>query len=64
MIGSDDIEIAEYLNLTTIRQPLHESGLLGSGLLLDALENDSDEIQKITLKTEVVPRGTTASPGA
>jgi DNA-binding LacI/PurR family transcriptional regulator len=38
VMGFDDIEIAEDLGLTTVRQPLRESGLRGVDLLLGAIE--------------------------
>jgi LacI family transcriptional regulator len=37
VIGFDDIESARYAGLTTVRQPLFESGRLGASLLLDVL---------------------------
>ncbi|MFQ5855374.1 MAG: LacI family DNA-binding transcriptional regulator, partial [Anaerolineae bacterium] len=38
IVGYDDIEVAEHLGLTTIRQPLYESGLRSVELLLDTIE--------------------------
>ena len=38
VVGFDDIEISAYVGLTTVRQPLFDSGYLGAQLLLDALE--------------------------
>ena len=40
VVGYDDIEISAYAGLTTVRQPLFESGRLGTRLLLDALHAD------------------------
>jgi LacI family transcriptional regulator len=37
VVGYDDIEIARYTGLTTIAQPLEESGAIGAHLLLTAL---------------------------
>ena len=37
VVGYDDIEIARYAGLTTIAQPLEESGAVGAHLLLAAL---------------------------
>ncbi len=37
VIGFDDIDVAEYLGLTTIRQPLFESGACAVDLLLDLM---------------------------
>jgi DNA-binding LacI/PurR family transcriptional regulator len=64
VIGYDDIEIAEYLELTTIRQLLYESGQLGVELLLDTLEGLSAGPVCRTLPTELIVRTTTAPPAA
>jgi DNA-binding LacI/PurR family transcriptional regulator len=42
VIGFDDIELASAIGLTTVRQPLRESGRAGATLLLAALDGDSD----------------------
>lgn len=60
IIGYDDIEVAEYLGLTTIRQLLFESGQLGVELLLEALGRPSTEPVCKTLPTELIIRQTTA----
>lgn len=63
IVGFDDIEISAYAGLTTVRQPLFESGRLGARLLLDALETarrpDPEELE---LELELVERSTTAPP--
>jgi DNA-binding LacI/PurR family transcriptional regulator len=38
VIGFDDIEMAALLGLTTVRQPLRQSGALGADLLVAAIE--------------------------
>ena len=40
VIGFDDIELAAAIGLTTVRQPLRESGRAGAGLLLSAIDGD------------------------
>lgn len=61
VIGYDDIEIAEYLELTTIRQLLFESGQRGVELLLERLENpDLPPVHEV-LPCELVRRRTTAT---
>jgi LacI family transcriptional regulator len=40
VIGFDDIELAAAIGLTTVRQPLRESGRAGAALLLGALAGD------------------------
>lgn len=60
VIGYDDIELAEFMNLTTIRQPLFESGIKAAELLLGILDHPEKEIGSFRLSTSVVIRGTTA----
>ncbi len=62
IIGYDDIEVAEFLGLTTIRQLLYESGERGVHLLLQALEDSQSEPVCQVLPTELVVRNTTAPP--
>jgi DNA-binding LacI/PurR family transcriptional regulator len=64
IIGFDDIELSAYAAITTVRQPLFESGHLGARILLDALERDGSppaEIHQMPL--ELVERGTTGPVG-
>jgi DNA-binding LacI/PurR family transcriptional regulator len=60
VIGYDDIEIAEYLGLTTIRQLLYKSGRRGVELLLDILEGKYQEPVCEVLPTDLIVRRTTA----
>ncbi|MBC8252477.1 MAG: LacI family DNA-binding transcriptional regulator [Ardenticatenia bacterium] len=62
VIGYDDIEIADIMGLTTIRQMLFESGQRGMELLLETLENPHMEPVHDVLPTELIVRGTTAAP--
>jgi DNA-binding LacI/PurR family transcriptional regulator len=64
VVGFDDIEIASYANLTTVRQPLFESGRRGAELLLAALDGQPLHPHVETLGLELVVRGTTAPPPA
>ncbi len=59
IMGFDDLDIADYVGLTTIRQHLEESGRLAVELLLSRLENRHRPIQKVRLTLEVVERKTT-----
>jgi LacI family transcriptional regulator len=61
VIGYDDIEIAEYVGLTTVRQLLYESGKRGVELLLEVLEEPSVDPVCEVLPTELIIRRTTAS---
>jgi DNA-binding LacI/PurR family transcriptional regulator len=62
VIGYDDIEIAEYLHLTTIRQSLLQSGIDGGKMLLSAMATTTQDPQARVLPTELVVRRTTAPP--
>lgn len=62
VVGYDDIEVARYVGLTTVRQPLHESGRLGSALLLDALAGRHLQADRVTLPVELIIRSSTAPP--
>jgi DNA-binding LacI/PurR family transcriptional regulator len=62
VVGFDDIEIADYIGLTTVRQHLFESGRLGAELLLTEIRARSATPPSIVLSPEVVVRGTTAPP--
>lgn len=62
VVGYDDIEVAEYLGLTTMRQLLFESGKRGVELLLNALqERPADPVCDV-IPTELIVRQTTAPP--
>jgi DNA-binding LacI/PurR family transcriptional regulator len=62
VIGYDDIEAAEYVGLTTVRQQLFESGRAGAQLLLDEIEGRSSEPPCVELAPSIVIRDTTATP--
>ncbi|MFO7679530.1 MAG: LacI family DNA-binding transcriptional regulator [Chloroflexota bacterium] len=64
VIGFDNIEAAEYLRITTIRQALHESGVNGCNLLLELMETPVTTPIEITLPTMLECRDTTAPPGS
>jgi DNA-binding LacI/PurR family transcriptional regulator len=62
VIGFDDIEIASYAGLTTVRQPLFDSGRRGAELLLRALVGEPPAARVETLPLDLVVRGTTRPP--
>jgi LacI family transcriptional regulator len=62
VIGYDDIEAADYVGLTSVRQQLFESGRRGAELLLAEIEERSDPAPVAFLTPELVVRGTTAPP--
>lgn len=61
VIGFDDIDVAEYLGLTTIRQPLFESGARGVELLLSLIIGEVPSGPEY-LAIELITRSTTAPP--
>jgi LacI family transcriptional regulator, repressor for deo operon, udp, cdd, tsx, nupC, and nupG len=63
VVGFDDHEMAEMLDLTTVAQPVVEQGVLAVGHIMAELRGEaapSDEL----VTTHVVIRGTTAPPSA
>lgn len=62
VIGVDDHEMAEFFELTTVAQPVHEEGRLAAGLLLEAIEGGR-RASALTVPTTLVVRRTTAPPG-
>lgn len=63
VVGYDDIEIAEHLNLSTIRQMLFESGVHGVKLLMEKIQDPDIEPMTVVLPTELIVRETTALAG-
>jgi LacI family transcriptional regulator len=62
VIGYDDVEAADYVGLTTVRQQLVESGRRGAELVLTEMALRSDPAPVINLPPELVVRSTTAPP--
>ncbi|MEN6393476.1 MAG: LacI family DNA-binding transcriptional regulator [Anaerolineaceae bacterium] len=58
IIGFDDLDIAEYVGLTTIRQPLDDSGRIAAELLLSQLNDARRPIQHVKLPLCVIERDT------
>ncbi len=61
VVGYDDIEAAEYLGLTTIHQPLGESGRQAVRMLLDEMAGPRLGPRRKDLPVELVVRRTTGS---
>jgi len=58
VMGFDDLDMAEVMELTTIRQPLVESGQVAVELLLGRLETPSRSPQHVKLPLTVIQRNT------
>jgi DNA-binding LacI/PurR family transcriptional regulator len=56
VIGYDDLDVADYLGLSTVRQSLFESGKRGAELLLRTMEGQLTEPVKVEMPVELVVR--------
>jgi len=59
VIGFDDIDSAQFMDLTTIRQQLDESGKLAAEILLAHLADASRPAQHVNLPLQLIERKTT-----
>lgn len=59
VVGYDDIELASLLHLTTVRQPLEESGARGADLVLEAIASGERSQLAEEMPIELVVRSTT-----
>jgi DNA-binding LacI/PurR family transcriptional regulator len=59
VIGFDDIEVAAPLGLSTVRQPLRETGVRGAEMLLAAIDAAGAEVVRELAMLTVVERRTT-----
>lgn len=59
VIGFDDIDIAEHVDLTTVSQRLRDSGQTAVELLLSRLSDPQRPIQQVQLPVQLRVRGTT-----
>jgi LacI family transcriptional regulator/LacI family repressor for deo operon, udp, cdd, tsx, nupC, and nupG len=59
VIGFDDIEMAATMGLTTVRQPLFESGTMGADLILTAIEGGERPAARHDQPLTLVERRTT-----
>lgn len=58
VIGFDDVEVADYIGLTTVRQPLEESGRVAVELLISRMTSQDRPVQRVTLPLEIIQRET------
>ena len=59
IVGYDDIRDAEYMNLTTIQQPLFKTGQLAGRKIIDLIENPQTPPVETRLPLKLIVRGTT-----
>ena len=58
IMGFDDLDISEYVGLTTVRQHLDESGKIAAELLLNRIANIDRPVQHIQLPLTIIERDT------
>jgi LacI family transcriptional regulator, repressor for deo operon, udp, cdd, tsx, nupC, and nupG len=61
VIGIDDHPLAELTDLTTVRQPVRQQGVLAGQMVLGLLQGEEIE-QAVTVPTRLVIRRSTAPP--
>lgn len=59
VLGFDDLDIADYVGLSTIRQPLDESGRLAVEILLSRLNDPARPVRHVRLPLMIIERQTT-----
>jgi LacI family transcriptional regulator len=59
VVGFDDIDVAEHVDLTTIRQHLDESGRLAAEILFTRINEPNRPLQHINLPLNLIERMTT-----
>jgi DNA-binding LacI/PurR family transcriptional regulator len=62
IVGYDDIDLAGYMSLTTVRQPMVEMGRRGVEMLLDQVDGRQSGERHMTLPVELVVRRSTVDP--
>ena len=60
VVGYNDVEMAEYLGLTTVRIPMRAMGKRGAEMLLQAIDEPERPPEHIRLPAELVVRRTSA----
>lgn len=59
IIGYDDIELAEYMGLSTIRQPMRDMGFFATQTLIDRMNNPEKAISQTIYTPELISRSST-----
>jgi len=62
VIGFDDIEVAAYLGLTTVRHPLYESGLIAADLVIESIRDPACPPRRVEQELELIVRSSTGPP--
>ena len=59
LFGYDDIEFAEYLGLSTVRQPMRDMGFYATQILIDRLEHPERAVSKTIYTPDLILRAST-----
>ncbi len=59
IIGFDDIELAAYLSLTTMQQPMYEMGKMAVQRIMEKIKDKESPIRQVQLSPKLVKRQTT-----
>jgi LacI family transcriptional regulator len=62
IVGFDDIELAEYVGLTTMRQPMFQMGMQAAERLMALIDNPNSPRQHRRIATELVIRESCGAP--
>ena len=62
VVGFDDIELAALIGLSTVRQPLEQSGVEGARRLSGLLRGGNVRPLRVVLDLQLVQRNTSAQP--
>jgi DNA-binding LacI/PurR family transcriptional regulator len=62
IMGFDGIELSEWLQLTTMQQPMQQMGEMGITLLMEQIANPDKPPELIRLNTELIERSTIDRP--
>lgn len=61
VVGFDDVELAEIVGLTTVRQPMAESGQRAAQLLVSALDGPAPVRSRVELPLQLIERQSTGA---
>ena len=59
LIGYDDIEISEYIGLSTVRQPMRDMGFIATQTLIERMNNEDKSISQTMYSPKLILRKST-----
>ena len=65
VMGFDDVEFSEYLELTTLREPRYEMGIKAVSILMDTIKSEpgvAHQHTHVLFRSELITRNTCAPP--